>query len=255
MRRSFFALAALLSLTAATAQQVAPPGAYQPLPRMELGNSPTSVEVPSGAHTPGLTKPLETAAALVADYKIGPNDLIEIEVFGVPELKRTVRVNSAGLVTLALVGNVALAGLTGQQAEESIAAKYAQKYLQNPQVSVFIREYTTKRITIDGAVGRPGIYPMTGQLTLLRALALAGGEGSMAELSEVMIFRDSAATGKRESMVFNLEKIREGSVEDPAIVADDVIVVRRNSARATLRDSLFRDILDSINPFSGLSGN
>jgi polysaccharide biosynthesis/export protein len=176
-----------------------------------------------------------------------------VEVFGVPELKRTVRVNSTGVVSLPLVGPVSLQGLTGQQAEERIAAAYAEKYLQDPQVSVFIKEFTTRRITIEGAVAKPGIYPVTGQLTLLRALALAGGGGSYANLSEIMLFRQGLDGTAAEPQTFDLNAIREGKQPDPVILADDVIVVKRSAARAALRDSLFRDIIDSINPFSGLA--
>lgn len=198
-------------------------------------------------------QPLDTLSGLSADYRVSPNDLIEVEVFGVPELKRTVRVNSTGVVSLPLVGPVSLQGLTGQQAEERIAAAYAEKYLQDPQVSVFIKEFTTRRITIEGAVAKPGIYPVTGQLTLLRALALAGGGGSYANLSEIMLFRQGQDGTAAEPQTFDLNAIREGKEPDPVILADDVIVVKRSAARAALRDSLFRDIIDSINPFSGLA--
>ncbi len=175
-----------------------------------------------------------------------------MEVFGVPDLKRTVRVNSSGQVSLALVGNVLLAGLSAQRAEELIAGKYAEKYLQNPQVSVFIREFTTQRITIEGAVAKPGIYPVTGQVTLLRALALAGGGAAYADLSQIMVFRVSQ-DGKKTTQTYNLDDIRAGELPDPSVLADDVIVVKRDPARAALRDSLFRDVLDSINPFSFLT--
>jgi len=206
-----------------------------------LGNAPL---------LPG--QPLNALAGVGTDYRVGPNDLLEVEVFGVPDLKRTVRVNSSGMVSLALVGNLSLAGLTAQQAEAIIAAKYAEKYLQDPQVSVFIKEFTTQRITIEGAVAKPGIYPVTGQLTLLRALALAGGGGQFADLTEIMLFR-SVAQGPQQTLSFDLERIRKGEAADPVIVADDVIVVKRSPARAALRDSLFRDIIDSINPFSSLT--
>lgn len=202
---------------------------------------------------PNQPQPLDSLTGLSADYRVGPNDLIDIDVFGVPELKRTVRVNSSGLVSLPLVGNVSLLGLTGQQAEERIAVAYAEKYLQNPQVSVFIKEFTTRRITIEGAVAKPGIYPVTGQLTLLRALALAGGGGTYANLSEIMLFRVGQDGKSEPTKTYDLEAIRDGKDADPVIVADDVIVVKRSAARAALRDSLFRDIVDSINPFSGLS--
>lgn len=206
----------------------------------------------SAAAATGAATPMATLASLSADYKIGSNDLMDVEVFGVPELKRTVRVNSSGQVTLPLIGNVNLAGMTGQQAEATIAARYAERHLQNPEVSVFIREFTTQRITIEGAVGRPGIYPVTGQVTLLRAIALAGGGGQYAELSKVKIFRAGGRSSDNE-MTYDIDKIRAGETPDPVIQADDVIVVPRNAARTALRDSLFRDVIDSINPFSVLA--
>ncbi|MES2979249.1 MAG: polysaccharide biosynthesis/export family protein [Pseudomonadota bacterium] len=196
-------------------------------------------------------EPFTTLNSMTADYVIGPNDLIDIEVYGIPDLKRTVRVNSSGQVSLALAGTVRLGGYTAQQAEMLIAGKYSEKYLQDPQVSVFIREFTSQRITIEGAVGRPGIYPVTGQVTLLKALALAGGGAAYSDLSQIMVFRPDAK-GVMTSQKHNLDKIRAGEVPDPAILADDVIVVRRDPMRAALRDSLFRDVIDSINPFSSV---
>ncbi|WP_348235490.1 polysaccharide biosynthesis/export family protein, partial [Salmonella enterica] len=73
--------------------------------------------------------------------------------------------------------------------ETHIGTLYGEKYLQNPQVSVFIKEFTTERITVDGAVAKPGIYPLVGQMTLLRVIALAGGFGSIANSQQVMLFR------------------------------------------------------------------
>ena len=187
--------------------------------------------------------------SLGKDYRVGPNDLLDIEVLDLDNSKRTVRVNAAGAITLPLIGAVTVAGLTAQQVERHIAAKYSEKYLQNPQVSVFIKEFTTERITIDGAVVKPGIYPLTGQITLLRALALAGGFGSIADSSQVMLFRVNEK-GERQVATFDVDKIRAGKSDDPAIKGDDLIVVQRDPTRRMLKDSLFRDILDSVNPFS-----
>jgi polysaccharide export outer membrane protein len=195
---------------------------------------------------------LPPMAVLGEDYKIGPNDLMDVEVFGVADLRRSVRVNASGYVTLPLIGQTKLMGLTAQQAEVLIAQKYAEKYLQNPEVSVFIREYTTRRITIDGAVARPGIFPVTGDMTLLRAIAMAGGGGNLASLDNVKVFRIEKG-GERKTLLFNVDKIRSGEQADPDIQPDDVIVVSRDPARVGLKDSLFRDIIDSINPFSVLA--
>lgn len=194
------------------------------------------------------TQPLSLLATVGTDYRISPNDLMEFNVFGVPDMKRDVRVNASGLVSLPLIGSVQVAGLTAQEAELSIATKYGEKYLQNPQVSLFIKEFTTQRITVEGAVLKPGIYPVTGRLTLLRALALAGGYAQYANLNAVVVYRSLGA--QREQQVFDLDKVRAGEEPDPDILNDDVIVVQRSASRAALRDSLFRDILDTINPFS-----
>ena len=182
------------------------------------------------------------------DYRIGVDDLLDVQVFGVDQLSRSVRVNSRGSVSLPLIGIVEVAGLTAQETESAITRRLAEKYLQDPQVSVFIKEYTTQRVTVEGAVNRPGIYPVKGQTTLLTSLALAGGQGGLSEMTEVMLFR-ADATGKRVGTMYDVEKIRRGEADDPEVVPDDLIVVNRNKARAAFRDSLFKDVIDTINPF------
>jgi polysaccharide export outer membrane protein len=185
----------------------------------------------------------------IGEYRIGPEDLLEIQVYGVDQLARTVRVNSFGIVTLPLIGATTLGGMTSQEAERFIARKFAENYLQDPQVSVFIKEYTNQRVTLEGAVAKPGVYPLRGETTLLRALAIAGGQGNLSDLSNVVVYRTDAS-GLRSSQVYDLEMIRRGEAADPMIVNDDVIVVNRSPARVVFKDSLFRDILDAINPFS-----
>jgi len=202
----------------------------------------------------GAARKLQEAGAVPStvdsDYKITPNDLLEIEVFGVSELKRTVRVNTSGQIAMPLIGTVSVAGLTPADAEALIALQYASKnFLQDPQVSIFVKEFTTQRITLDGALNKPGVYPLTGQITLLRALAMAGGGGQLADMENVMLFR-MTPDGKSESQKYDVLKIRKGEAPDPMLQNDDVVVVNRNDARVTLRDSLFRDIIDTINPFS-----
>lgn len=198
------------------------------------------------------TLPRSDNASSVNNYKISANDLLEIEVFGIEDLKRTVRVNTAGGITIPLVGLVQVGGLTAAEAEALIAARYKDNYLQNPQISVFIKEFTTQRITIDGAVIKPGIYPLTGQITLLRALALAGGGAQLASLDDVLIFR-SNGNGAQEVMKHDVKKIRNGELEDPMLKGDDLIVVNRNSTRELFKDSIFRDVLDFFNPFTILT--
>jgi len=216
----------------------------QPVPIQNAVNAPaiTSLGADSTA------SPLNALTTAGPDYRIAPNDLIEFNIFGVPDMQRDVRVNASGEVSLPLIGPMPVAGLTAQVAEQRIAAKYQEKYLQNPQVSLFIKEFTTQRIAIEGAVTRPGIYPVTGQLTLLRALALSGGFAPYADINQIVVYR-GGTSGQREQFTYDLDKVRSGHEADPDIRSDDVIVVQRNPRRALLKDSLFRDVLDTLNPF------
>jgi len=202
-----------------------------------------------GLRTAGGSQTLAVPLVLGKEYRIGPNNLIEIEVLEAENLRRTVRVNAAGTISLPLIGQLQVAGLTAQEMEERIAARYSEKYMQNPQVSIFIKEFTSESITVEGAVQRPGMFPLTGPMTLLRVIAVAGGFGAIANTSEVMLYRMNEKK-VREVAVYDVEKIRSGKTEDPVIRGDDLIVVQRDSTRALLKDSLFRDVVDSINPFS-----
>jgi polysaccharide export outer membrane protein len=183
------------------------------------------------------------------DYRIGSEDLLDIQVFGVDQLSRAVRVNSNGFISLPLIGALAVGGLTAQEAEALIAAKLAANYLQEPQVSLFIKEFTTQRVTIEGAVNKPGIYPLRGETTLLRSIAIAGGQGSLSDMSQVMLFRLDAS-GRKVAQTYDVERIRRGELDDPAVLNDDVIVVNRSPTRVLLKDSVLRDALDAVNPFA-----
>src|SRR5262249_20139475 len=108
---------------------------------------PASGPQPISAATPRVG-PAPTGQVAADDYRIGPSDLLEVQVFGVDNLKREVRVNSRGAISMPLIGTVIVGGLTGEEAETLIAEKYGKDYLQDPQVSLFIKEYTSQRITL-----------------------------------------------------------------------------------------------------------
>ena len=207
-----------------------------------------SRQIDLAVSTASRTAPLAPGQLGAEDYRIGPQDLIEVQVYGLEGLKREVRVNSRGVISLPLIGPVALGGLTAQEAEALITAMYEKDYLRNPQVSLFIKEFTSQRITIEGAVQRPGVFPIKGQTSLLQALAIAGGGAQLADMSEVMLFRSERGT--RKATKYDVPKIRSGEAEDPMLMNDDLVVVNRSAARTALKDSLFRDILDTINPFN-----
>lgn len=109
------------------------------------------------------------------DYKIGAKDLLEISVFGLDELNKTVRVSQDGKITLPLLGEIKVEGLTKTEVENKVSQLLEAKYLQNPQVTIFIREYQSKIVSVMGAVGKPGPYELLGRQTLLQLIAKAGG--------------------------------------------------------------------------------
>ncbi|MBZ5671854.1 MAG: polysaccharide export protein [Acidobacteriia bacterium] len=115
-------------------------------------------------------------AAREARVKIGPGDLIEVNVFDEPQLTQVVRLNDLGDGTLNLIGSLHLAGLTTDQARVLIAGKLREgNYLLSPQVSVLIREYSTQGVSVLGEVKNPGVYGVVGGQHLLDVLAAAGG--------------------------------------------------------------------------------
>jgi polysaccharide export outer membrane protein len=113
--------------------------------------------------------------AFIREYRIGSKDLLEIKVVELPELNLTVRVSEDGSITLPLIGRVELGGMTKDAAERKIAALLAEKYVNNPQVSVFIKEYQSNRVALIGAVKTPGMYEMIGSMNLLELISKAGG--------------------------------------------------------------------------------
>lgn len=181
------------------------------------------------------------------DYRIGSQDLLELQVFGVPDLNRTVRVNSRGFISLPLVGMVQAAGFTSEQLEASLAEKLSENFLQNPQVSIFIKEYTSQRVTVEGAVKKPGVYPLKGKTTLLQTLAVAEGLTSVAD-QNIKVFRVDSQTGSRTTLVFDLEKIRIGELKDPAVRDDDIVQVAESPGK-----SIAKEIIEFILPFRYLT--
>jgi polysaccharide export outer membrane protein len=179
------------------------------------------------------------------DYRIGAQDLLEISVFGIDDLSRTVRVNSNGQISLPLIGGVLAGGKTIPELEQAIGAKLKNGYLQDPQVTVFVKEFTSQRVTLEGALNKPGIYPLTGKTTLLQAIAMAQGvDEDTADLQGVVVFRQ--VDGKRMGAVFDLAQVRAGLMPDPQVYGDDVIVVEQSGSK-----SAFRRFIQSV-PAIGL---
>lgn len=117
----------------------------------------------------------ESGRPVTAGYRVGPKDLLEIKVFEVPELNIERRIDADGTVDLPLLGKVKLEGLTSTEAADRLKAHLEATYVQRASVTVQVREFRSKPITVLGAVRQPGPLAYTGDWTLLDALAAAGG--------------------------------------------------------------------------------
>lgn len=113
-----------------------------------------------------------------SDYVIGAEDVLRVDVFDVPELSNlTLRVDNDGTIAPPLLGHVKASGLTPSQLRRELESKWGQKYLQNPQVSVFVQEFHALPVSVVGAVEKPGLYPLTGPRSLIEMISQAGGLG------------------------------------------------------------------------------
>jgi polysaccharide export outer membrane protein len=114
-----------------------------------------------------------------------------------------------------------------------IASRYGSRFLQNPQVSVFVKEFASQRVTVEGAVKQSGIFPIASRLTLLQAIALSQGLTDTASQHDVLVFR--TAGGKRLVARFDIAAIREGRAEDPEIFGNDIVVVDESTGKVWLK--------------------
>lgn len=186
----------------------------------------------------GFASPPVAAGQPTQDYRIGPLDKLNITVYQVKDLTlQDVQVDASGRVLLPLIGSVVAADRTAPELSAEIANRLRGEFLQNPQVSVWVSESLSQKVTVDGSVIQPGVYPLTGPTTLIEAVSMAKGPDSKtANLSRVLVFR--VVDGKRTAAVFNLKKIRQGKQDDPVILGNDVIVVDGSQVKGAWREVL-----------------
>lgn len=199
------------------AARAATPGLHAELPADVVVSARKSAERASA-----LSNPADKA------YRIGPLDVLDISVFNVPELSKSVQVSESGSIGFPLIGDVQAAGRTARDIEANLTAALGSKYLQKPQVTVFIKEYNSQRITIDGAVKRPGVFPVQGSMTLLQALALAQGVSDGSD-DTVVVFR--TVNGSRSAARFDIGDVRSGTAADPTLVPGDVVVAGKSALK------------------------
>lgn len=177
-----------------------------------------------------------TLAPLEESYKIAPMDTLSVSVFMMPDLTGEYQVDLTGRISLPLIGEVAAADRTTAELDRALTAKFGERYLENPDVSVGIKESALRNVTVDGAVERGGAYPVAGPLTLMQAVALAGGTSEDANPRRVAVFRQ--IDGQRQAAAFDLVDVRRGVEQDPAVYPGDIIIVDGSSIKETQKKIL-----------------
>ena len=171
------------------------------------------------------------------EYRIGPLDALDITVMQEPDLTtKASPVDAFGNVNLTLIGDIRASGKTAGQFAKEVASMYGQHYLKNPQVSVVVAKPVAQKISVQGQVIEPGVYPIEGPTTLLGALSMAKGETQLAALNDVVVFRNT--NGQRSGAVFDIQQIRSGQAADPQIRSNDMIVVGESGGKRAWRDIL-----------------
>ncbi len=170
-------------------------------------------------------------------YYIGPFDRLVIDVVGIEELsKKEVQTDAGGRISFPLAGIIEAAGKTPAEVEQIIEQRLRAAYVRDPQVTINLKEIVSQVVTVDGQVKQPGLYPVVGRMTLMRAVATAKGLDEFARLEDVVVFR--TVNGQKMAGLYNLKAIRRGSYDDPEIYANDVVVVGESQARRLFKDGL-----------------
>ncbi len=181
--------------------------------------------------------PVPDRGDLVAEGRIalvGPLDTIAVNVFGVPELSREMQVDAGGRIAMPLIGTIDAGGKTAQELARDIERRLSGQYVRNPNVTVNIISSVSQVVTVDGQVVEPGLYPVTNQMTLLRAVASARGLTEFADEDDVVILR--TVNGQRVAGLYNISAIRRGQYADPSLYANDLVVVGDSPQRRLFRD-------------------
>lgn len=174
--------------------------AAQPLPAAQNAGESSAVQGVKTEQAPQQAAAVGLQSA-PADLKIGAGDLIEMKVYGVPELGDEVRVSNGGEVNLALVGKVKIADLTTDQAQTLIENKLRDGgYVRDPHVSLFVKEYATQGVSVLGEVSKPGVYPLLGARRLFDVISAAGGTTDRAGRVVTITHRDAPTAPQTVTM-------------------------------------------------------
>jgi polysaccharide export outer membrane protein len=158
-------------------------------------------------------------------FVIGNDDVLAINVWKEPDISRSIPVRSDGKISLPLAGQVQAAGLTPLKLEQEIASKL-QSYISQPEVTVIVQQINSQKFNILGQVARPGSYPLTNQVTVLDAIAIAGGFRDFAKKKSIYVLRQNP-DGTQTRIPFNYKEVikDQNTSQNVRLQPRDTIVV------------------------------
>jgi polysaccharide biosynthesis/export protein len=175
---------------------------------------------PPVSERPGSRQPATDVAP--ADYKIGPQDVLRIDVWKEPEISRSVPVRPDGKISLPLLDDVQAAGLTAVQLAKTIREGLT-RFVTSPQVTVIVTEINSRRVYCNGEVTRPGAMALLPDMTALQALSSCGGFTQFARVKDIYILRTEH--GQQVQHPFNYKDVVKGKTPDVRLQPGDIIVV------------------------------
>ncbi|HSE58417.1 MAG TPA: polysaccharide biosynthesis/export family protein [Nitrospiraceae bacterium] len=193
----------------------------------ETGGTAAASASQTDAKTRHVNATAENSQLIVTpDYILGPEDVLEIAVWKNNDLSKQVQVRPDGRISLPLVGDVSAVGKTPSQLTDEISSRL-KAYMENPTVSILVKEVKSYQIYVLGEVNKPGKYPLTSKLTLLQAITVAGGFTQVAARNKIVVFRygkDTEALTKIKASYDDMV-IRDGSNQNIELRPGDLIVV------------------------------
>ncbi len=161
--------------------------------------------------------------ARVNSSELGPGDIIHINVYKEKELSGKYMIDSDGTIVFPFIGQIKISGMTPNQAAEKIASLLRGKYLKDPQVTIYVDQYNSKKVYVLGEVNKPGTFRYEDNMNIIQAITLAGGFSRYAAKNRTSVIRK--IDGKEEKIIVPVEDIAEGKRPNFKLLPDDIIYV------------------------------
>lgn len=171
----------------------------------------------------------QMADAAESDYRVGEGDVLRVLVYDNPDLNTTTRISGQGTIIFPLVGELTVGGLTVSHVAQKIGRALANGYIRDPQVSVFVEEFRSQRVTIMGEVRTPGLHELSGSTSLMELISKAGGLTPDADFQATINRKAKPENGGEQQITINLRDLlerREGIVDIPLQDGDSVFIPR-----------------------------